>query len=127
VPIRDLEPGFEALRLRRFRDVRNRELLDLPRAPLEAADAPAPPRLLPRWDELLLAHKDRTRVLPDEYRKAVIQRNGDVQQAFLVDGVVAGLWTCDGNRIRLEPFAPLPRTARRELEQEAARLRSWLG
>lgn len=127
VPIRDLEPGFEALRLRRFRDERDRELLDLPRAPFAAADAPAPPRLLPRWDELLLAHKDRTRVLPDEYRKAVIQRNGDVQQAFLVDGVVAGLWTRDGDRIRLEPFAPLPRTARRELEDEAARLHSWLG
>jgi hypothetical protein len=127
VPIRDLRAGEERLRLRTVRDEQGRELLDLPRAPLAPPDAPAPPRLLPRWDELLLAHKDRTRVLPDEYRKAVIQRNGDVQQAFLVDGVVAGLWTCDGNRIRLEPFAPLPRTARRELEQEAARLRSWLG
>ena len=127
VPIRDLQPGFEALRLRRFRDEQARELLDLPRAPLVSADAPAPPRLLPRWDELLLAHKDRTRVLPDEYRKAAIQRNGDVQQTFLVDGLVAGLWAQDGHRIRLEPFAPLPRTARRELEEEAARLHAWLG
>jgi hypothetical protein len=40
--------------------------------------------------------------------------------------MVAGLWTRDGNRIRLEPFAPLPRTARRELEDEAARLEAWL-
>jgi hypothetical protein len=127
VPIRDLAPGFDMLRLRSFRDEQGRELLDLPRAPLVGADAPAPPRLLPRWDELLLAHKDRTRVLPDEYRKAAIQRNGDVQQTFLVDGLVAGLWAQDGGRIRLEPFAPLPRTARRELEEEAARLNSWLG
>ena len=127
VPIRDLQPGFEALRLRSFRDERGRELLDLPRAPLVPADAPSPPRLLPRWDELLLAHKDRTRVLPDEYRKAAIQRNGDVQQTFLVDGLVAGLWAEEGNRIRLEPFAALPRTARRELEDEAARLHAWLG
>jgi Winged helix DNA-binding domain len=126
VPIRDLEPGFERLRLRSLRDEQGRELLDLPRAPLAPADAPAPPRLLPRWDELLLAHKDRTRILPDEYRKTVIQRNGDVQQAFLVDGVVAGLWTRDGGRIAFEPFAPLPRTARRELEDEAARLEAWL-
>ena len=81
---------------------------------------------LPRWDELLLAHKDRTRVLADEYRKDAIQRNGDVQQTFLVDGMVAGLWAQDGNRIRLEPFAPLPRTARRELEDEAADLGAWL-
>lgn len=126
VPIRDLASGFESLPLRKFRDEQGRELLDLPRAPLVTAEAPAPPRLLPRWDELLLAHKDRTRVLPDEYRKAAIQRNGDVQQTFLVDGMVAGLWALDGDRIRLEPFAPLPRTARRELEEEAERLGAWL-
>jgi len=126
VPIRDLAPGLEALRLRTFRDERGRELLDLPRAPLAEADVPAPPRLLPRWDELLLAHKDRTRVLPDEYRKTVIHKNGDVQQTFLVDGVVAGLWRQEGKRIVLEPFAPLPRVARSELEEEASRLAAWL-
>jgi hypothetical protein len=127
VPIRDLAAGFEALRLRTFRDEQGRELLDLPRAPLAPADAPAPPRLLPRWDELLLAHKDRTRVLPDEYRKTVIHKNGDVQQSFLVDGTVAGLWRRQDDRIVLEPFAPLPRGARRELENEAGRLHAWLG
>jgi hypothetical protein len=126
VPIRDLARGFERLRLRAFRDEQGRELLDLPRAPLAPADAPAPPRLLPRWDELLLAHKNRTRVLPDEHRKTVIHVNGDVQQTFLVDGTVAGLWRVEGERIALEPFAPLPRTARRELEDEAARLAAWL-
>jgi hypothetical protein len=126
VPIRDLEPGFEALRLRRLRDERDRELLDLPRAPLAQADIPAPARLLPRWDELLLAHKDRTRVLPDDYRKAVIHKNGDVQQTFLVDGSVAGLWRQESERIVLEPFAPLPRGTKRELEDEAARLAAWL-
>jgi hypothetical protein len=126
VPIRHLEPGFEALRLRRRRDERDRELLDLPRAPLAQADIPAPARLLPRWDELLLAHKDRTRVLPDDYRKAVIHKNGDVQQTFLVDGSVAGLWRQESERIVLEPFAPLPRGTKRELEDEAARLAAWL-
>jgi ADP-ribose pyrophosphatase YjhB (NUDIX family) len=60
------------------------------------------------------------------YRKTVIHKNGDVQQTFLVDGMVAGLWTLDGGRIALEPFEPLPRTARRELEEEAARLAAWL-
>ena len=127
VPIRDLAAGFETLPLRTLRDEQGRELLDLPRAPLAPADAPAPPRLLPRWDELLLAHRDRTRVLPEEYRKVVIHTNGDVQQTFLLDGVVAGLWRREGDRIALEPFAPLPRAARRELEDEAARLAAWLG
>jgi Winged helix DNA-binding domain len=126
VPIRDLAPGFESLRLRRFRDDRGRELLDLPRAPLADADVPAPVRLLPRWEELLLSHKDRTRVLPDEYRADVIAVNGDVRQAILVDGFVAGYWERDGDRVALHPFAPLQRKARRELEDEAGRLAAWL-
>jgi len=126
VPIRDLQPGFEALRLRTLRDERGRELLDLPRAPLASGDVPTPPRLLPRWEELLLAHKDRTRVLPDEYRAQVIAVNGDVRQVVLVDGFVAGYWERDGDRVAIRPFAPLPRGARRELEDEAARLAAWL-
>jgi len=126
VPIRDLQPGFESLRLRSLRDEQGRELLDLPRAPLARPDVLAPPRLLPRWEELLLAHKDRTRVLPDEYRSQVIAVNGDVRQAVLVDGFVAGWWEQRGERVVVHPFAPLPRQARRELEDEAARLGAWL-
>jgi hypothetical protein len=126
VPVRDLTSAFDSLRLRTFRDENGRELLDLPRAPLAEASTPAPPRLLPRWEELLLAHKDRTRVLPEEYRKTVIALNGDVNQAFLVDGFVAGAWRQEGERIVLEPFAPLPRGARRELDDEARRLAAWL-
>ncbi|MGB2874250.1 MAG: winged helix DNA-binding domain-containing protein [Gaiellaceae bacterium] len=126
VPIRDLASGFESLPLRRLRDEQGRELLDLPQAPLASGDIPAPPRLLPRWEELLLAHKDRARVISDDLRKAVIARNGDVQQTFLVDGFVAGTWREQNGRVLLEPFAPLPRTARRELEDEAERLAAWL-
>jgi Winged helix DNA-binding domain len=126
VPIRDLASGFESLRLRTFRDENGRELLDLPRAPLASAEVPAPPRLLPRWEELLVAHKDRTRVLPDEYRAEVIAANAGGRQAFLVDGFVAGYWREDGDRVVLERLAPLPRTVRRELEDEANRLVAWL-
>jgi hypothetical protein len=71
---------------------------------------------------VLLAFADRTRVLPDEYRKTVIAKNGDVAQTFLVDGVVAGRWRQDQGKVELEPFAPLPRAVRQELEAEAARL-----
>jgi Winged helix DNA-binding domain len=126
VPVRDLAPAFESLGLRRFRDELGRELFDHPRARIVPEDEPAAPRLLPRWDNLLLAHKDRTRVLPDEYRKTVIRRNGDVQQTFLVDGFAAGLWREENGKIVLEPFEPLPRAARRGLETEARRLEAWL-
>jgi hypothetical protein len=124
--VRDCEPALDALEpLKRFRDERGRELLDLPQAPLPPADTPAPVRLMPRFDNLVLAHKDRTRVLPEEYRGAVID-GGWVKSTLLVDGVVAGVWEIDDGRVRVEPFAPLPRAVRREVDDEAARLEAWL-
>jgi Winged helix DNA-binding domain len=126
--VTDFAPALEALEpLRRFRDENGRELLDVQRAPLPPADTPAPVRFLPKWDNTLLAHADRRRVLPEELRKAVIAKNGDVTQTFLVDGVVAGSWAADKQgKISLEPFAPLPRVARREVDEEATRLEAWL-
>jgi len=79
-------------RLRRFRDEQGRELLDVPRAPLPDAETPAPVRFLPKWDNVLHAFANRTRVLPEEHRKRVIRMNGHVAQTFLVDGMVAGTW-----------------------------------
>jgi hypothetical protein len=112
--------------LRRFRDEQGRQLLDVRRAPIPSADTPAPVRLLAMWDSTLLAYEERTRVLPEEYRKVVIDKRGDVAQTILVDGRVAGTWHVDGRRVRLEPFAPLPRIARREAEEEAARVEAFL-
>ena len=112
--------------LRRFRDEHGRELLDMPRAPLPDPDIPAPVRFLPKWDNVLLAFADRTRVLPEQYRKRVIRMNGDVAQTFLVDGFVAGIWRVESGRVVLEPFAALSRSARRELEDEAGRLEAFV-
>jgi hypothetical protein len=112
--------------LRHFRDEQGRELLDVQRAPLPAPDTPAPARFLPKWDNVLLAWADRTRVLPEAYRKQVIRMNGDVAQTFLVDGFVAGTWRVENGRVALEPFAKLPGTAQRELKAEARRLEAFL-
>jgi hypothetical protein len=117
-----LEPGFERLPLRRFRDEDGRTLYDLPRAPLPSGSTPAPPRFLPMWDSTLLAHDDRQRILPEAYRKVVIQKNGDVKRTFLLDGYVAGLWTVDDGRIELDPFEPVPRGEVHALEAEASAL-----
>lgn len=75
---------------------------------------------------MLLAFADRTRVLPEGYRKRVIGMNGDVAQTFLVDGFVAGTWRADGGRVVPEPFAVLARVTRRAVEAEAERLESFL-
>lgn len=120
-----VDRGLAQLTLRRFRDEHDWELYDLPRAPLPSPDAHAPARLLPRFDNLVLSHDDRRRVLPDEHRPAVIQ-GGEVSATFLVDGFVAGTWSLDDGRVQLRPFSPLPLTARREVEDEAARLEAFL-
>jgi hypothetical protein len=122
----EIQRALDRLELRRFRDEHGRELLDVPRGLLPDADAPAPVRFLPKWDNVLLAFADRTRVLPEQYRKTVIRMNGDVAQTFLVDGIVAGTWRVEDGRVVPEPFAALPDSARRELEDEAGRLESFL-
>jgi hypothetical protein len=120
-----VDSGLAQLELRRFHDERERELLDLPRAPLPPADTRAPARLLPRFDLFVLSHADRRRAIADEYRATVIQ-GGEVSATFLVDGFVAGTWVFENRRVRLKPFAPLPRVWRREVEDEAARLEGFL-
>jgi hypothetical protein len=122
----EIKAALALLDVRRFRDENGRELLDVPRAPLPDPEAPAPVRFLPKWDNLLLAFADRTRVLPEQHRKTVIGKNGDVAQTFLVDGLVAGTWKVVKGRVELEPFAPLSRAAQRELEDEAGLLEAFV-
>jgi hypothetical protein len=124
--VREIEPSLEPLKpLARFRDEHGRELVDLPRAPRPAADTAAPVRFLPRFDNLVLSHRDRNRVIADAHRGDVID-GGWVRSTFLVDGFVAGVWEVERGHVTLEPFAPLPRTVRREAEDEANRLEAWL-
>jgi hypothetical protein len=113
-------------RLEVFADERGRELFDLPDAPRPDADVPAPPRLLPEFDNLVLAHDDRTRIVADEHRPRVTTKNLRVRATFLVDGIVRGTWSIAVKRrvatLALEPFEALRSRSVRELEQEAEAL-----
>ncbi|MFF5261584.1 winged helix DNA-binding domain-containing protein [Actinomadura viridis] len=113
-------------RLRVFADDRGRELFDLPDAPRPAEDAPAPVRFLPEFDNLVLAHSDRRRVISDEHRPGLTTKNLRVRATFLVDGFAAGTWETERGRktasLRLRPFAPLPRGVIEELTAEAEAL-----
>jgi hypothetical protein len=68
------------------------QLLDLRDGPLPPEDTPAPPRLLPMWDNVLLAYRDRSRIVPEAYRRVIGKNNGDTLPSVLVDGYVAGIW-----------------------------------
>ena len=79
-------------RLRTFRDARGRELFDLPEAPRPDPETPAPPRFLPEYDNVVLSHDDRTRIVP-EHRRAPLARAGGVGHGrVLHDGFVCAMW-----------------------------------
>ena len=128
VPNPPVRAVLDAVAPRRFRDEAGRLLYDLPRAPLPPAETPAPVRLLAKWDSPLLAYAppERTRILPERYRRRVIAPNGDVAQTVLVDGFVAGTWKVDKKRLRVDPFARLPHGVAAELAAEEERLLEFL-
>lgn len=123
-----LKETVAALRpeLRALRGERGAELLDLPDMPLHPGDMPAPVRFLPEYDNVLLAHADRSRVVPAAYRGAVYLTVGRVRATFLVDGFVAGTWRVERERgaarLIVEPLAPLTNAAREALAEEGEAL-----
>jgi hypothetical protein len=94
----------ERLDLRRFADERGRTLYDVPDGPLPDPDTPAPPRFLGEFDNALLGHDDRTRILATEHRSQVLLKP---VRPLLVDGMAAGLWTSGPDGLVVRPFAPL--------------------
>ena len=107
-------------------DERKRELLDVPDGLLPPADTPVPERFLPEFDNLLLSHTNRTRVVADAHRSKVYLPGLRVAATFLVDGFVAGTWKVEKSKksaaLILEPFEPLSKQNRRGLSEEAENL-----
>ncbi|KAA2247679.1 winged helix DNA-binding domain-containing protein [Solihabitans fulvus] len=123
--LREVVDGLRA-GLRVLRDEHDRELFDLPDAPLADPDTPAPVRFLPAFDNVLLGHADRTRVISDEHRALVMPGGAMVRPTFLVDGRVRGVWRVAGPALRLSPFGPLARSDRDAVLAEAGRLHPFV-
>jgi winged helix DNA-binding protein len=88
----------------------------------------APVRFLPAFDSVILAHRDRARIVPPEYLDTVFnKKNATTKNTFTVDGFVAGAWRIEQGKLRVDPFAPLPARVRREVDVEGARLLAWYG
>lgn len=101
-------------------------MFDIPGAARPDGQVPAPARLLPMWESSLLAYSDRSRIIPEQYRKAVIRNNGDVLPTLLVDGYVAGVWRSGEGGIEATAFHPLPGRVWAELAVEARSLHHLL-
>jgi Winged helix DNA-binding domain len=123
-----LGEDFKRLRPRliTFRDEGGRELFDLSDAPRPDPDTPAPARFVAAFDNLVLSHADRTRIVADEHRRAIASKNGMVPATFLVDGFVRGTWKTARERrkttLSIEPFEPLTERDREALAEEGERL-----
>jgi len=116
-----LREVVERLPLARFRDEHGRNLYDLPNAPRPDPSTPAPVRLLPEYDNLLVSHADRSRVMPDGYLTRIATCG-----SFLVDGFVRGRWKLTSQNkaalLRIEIFEPVSPSDISALEAEGARL-----
>lgn len=89
-----MRDAFERMRprVRVFRDEKGRELFDLPRAPRPPADLKVPVRFLPDYDNILLGHADRTRIMAPGQHLGLFNAAGIMKGLILVDGFVRGSW-----------------------------------
>jgi hypothetical protein len=124
-----LREAFERLRPRllTFRDEAGRELFDLPDAPRPDPDVPAPVRFLGEYDNVLLGHADRSRVIPAGFPWREMLAPGRWVSNLLVDGMLRGTWWIerDGKRsatLRVRPFGELSPAECDEVAAEAERM-----
>lgn len=118
-------------RLRRYQDERGAVLYDLADTELPDPARELPVRLLPAFDNILLAHDDRARVLPEAHRPRVFTANGIIRPTVLVDGFVRAVWRLDRSpdaataTLTVTPLTPLTRAESAAVTEEAARLVAW--
>lgn len=127
LPQSTLRPAVEAMidELAVHTGPHGQRLLDIPGGDI-VDDVPAPPRLLPMWDSILFAYKDRSRVIPEEYRRVIIRQNGDTLPTMLIDGKVGGVWRASDKGIEGLVFDDQSGRVWSEIESEAALLEQLL-
>jgi hypothetical protein len=113
-------------RLRTFRDEHGKELFDLPDAPRPDPDTRAPPRFLPEYDNVLLAHADRTRIMPAGRTIPLRPGNGAAMGTVLIDGFYRADWRIvrdgDAATLNIEPYERLSQANAAAVTAEGERL-----
>jgi len=112
----------DRLPLRRLRGPDGAELLDLPDIPLPDEDVPAPPRFLPEYDNLLLSHADRSRVIPHDHPVPLWPGNGGTQGTLLIDGVWDATWKVAAGTLTVSSFRRLTAAEAAAIAAEGLRL-----
>jgi hypothetical protein len=126
-----LKEVFERLRpqLVAFRNEDGKELFDLPDAPRPDPETAAPVRFLGEYDNVLLGHADRRRIIPADFPWQEMLRPGRFVNNLLVDGVLRATWWIEregeGEKrvtLGIRPFRRLTRAEREEVFAEAQRM-----
>ncbi len=119
---------FESLRpsLAVFQGEDGAELFDLPEAERPPGDAETPVRFLGEFDNVLLAHEDRTRIMSADHKRRLYTPNGILRAAVLVDGFTAGRWRIEDGKaasiLHVDLFAKPAKAVARALADEGERL-----
>jgi Winged helix DNA-binding domain len=112
--------------LRTFRNEDGGELFDLPAAPRPDPGTPAPVRLVAEFDNLVLSHADRTRIISAQDRPRLFTRNGIFPGTVLVSGFVTGMWKIArspaATTLTIEMFGPVAAADRDAITGEGERL-----
>ncbi|MEU2036370.1 winged helix DNA-binding domain-containing protein [Nocardia amamiensis] len=116
-------------RVRTYTDERGRTLYDVADGELADPDLPAPVRLLGWYDNVLLSHQDRSRIVPDGAAPPLRAFAAQVSP-ILVDGFLAGLYKVFANsktaRLRISPTRAWTKAERVAVEAEAHGLLAFL-
>ena len=126
-------PGMAAVlerlapKLRTFHDERGRTLWDVADGLLPDADTPAPPRFLPEYDNVLLSHADRSRIVPPDLGPGLALASSPWRGWVLLDGMLRAVWHLDGDVVEVRHAGRTSMASQRAIEREGHDLARFLG
>jgi hypothetical protein len=127
--LREVVDGLGS-RLRRFRTEDGLELVDVPGAPLPDPDTPAPVRFLAEYDNVLLSHADRSRVVAEGSHVPLPGGAGGRVGTVLVDGLLRATWAArpqgDATVLTVQPSGILSSAEGTDVLAEGERLLGFL-
>jgi hypothetical protein len=112
-----------------YEDEGGRDLLDVPDGLLPDPETPAQIRFLPVYDNVVLGHRDRTRIVPPDVGSALPLTQENIG-SVLIDGTVGARWQMrhegGGALLRVDLLREVPAAIPAEVEAEASMALAFL-